>query len=152
VANVVCQLHHFARRATAEMMLAVQMAGCPIHSRELLAAVRRRENARAVDGDLQRVPEVWGVPVGVEGEPRRHGRMGRRRPQVRPRVIRPQVIIPRLRDFARIVPQAAPILPVEPQRPEADNNNNPPEEKPELNPDFLEYLGLAAVKVEPKEE
>jgi len=129
------------------MMLAVNMAGCPIHSRELLAAVRRREPA--VDGDFQRVPEVWGVPVGVEGEPRRHGRMGRRRPQVRPRVIRPQVIVPRIRDFARIVPQAAPILPVEPQRPEPDLNNNPPEE---LNPDFLEYLGLAAIKVEPKEE
>jgi len=128
------------------MMLSVQMAGCPIHSRELLAAVRRRENARAVDGDLQRVPEVWGVPVGVEGEPRRHGRMGRRRPQVRPRVIRPQVIIPRLRDFARIVPQAVPILPVEPQRPEPDANANFPDEE------IMNYLGLAPVKVEPKEE
>jgi len=147
VANVVCQLHHFARRATAEMMIAVQMAGCPIHSRELLAAVRQQENARAVDGELQRVPEVWGVPVGVEGEPRRHGRMGRRRPQVRPRVIRPaQVIVPRLRDFARIVPQAAPILPVEPQRPEPDINDNFPEEE------IMNYLGLAPVKIEPKEE
>jgi len=73
------------------------MASVPIHGMALLNAVRRREEVLDVDDDpannIREMAdgEVWGIPLGAPGEPRRHGRMGQQHPQqvLRGRVVRP---------------------------------------------------------------
>jgi len=76
------------------------MASVPIHGMALLNAVRRREEVLDVDDDpannIREMAngEVWGIPLGAPGEPRRHGRMGRLprqhpQPALRGRIVRP---------------------------------------------------------------